>query len=394
MHRRPLPWLKRHVKRFFLRLWLILLAISPVAHGATLARLPALSADPTAVTASGLSSGGYMAEQFSVAYSASLAGVAVVAGGPYGCSRGSVTNAATKCSCPSERSMLLDAAGLIPGMGCHAFSPELQRTLSVMATQANRADIDDTTHLARQRVWLFSGGQDRVVDRALVEALALYHQDMGVPDDQLRHVDLPDAGHGMPSPMATQACDRTASPYLTQCQVDGPGELLKWLYPQATVQSGVTTDGALKAFRQTPYTQGLGFTGLDVSGWVYVPAACETAGAHCKVHVAFHGCEQGQGFREAGRRFGTQFVKGAGYNRWAEGSHLIVLYPQVLPSTTANPSDPYRYNPKGCWDFWGYTQPHGGSISTTPGVRHPFAARSAPQMLAVKRMIDDLLRKP
>lgn len=47
-----------------------------------LPRLPGLALQADEVSVSGLSSGAYMAGQFGVAYSASLSGSAVLAGGP------------------------------------------------------------------------------------------------------------------------------------------------------------------------------------------------------------------------------------------------------------------------------------------------------------------------
>ncbi|NJM35291.1 MAG: hypothetical protein HC850_11920 [Rhodomicrobium sp.] len=46
----------------------------------------------------------------------------------------------------------------------------------------------------------------------------------------------------------------------------------------------------------------------------------------------------------------------------------MLLFPQVEPTTL---------NPNGCWDWWGYTGPQ-------------FLERDAPQMVAVKRMLDRL----
>lgn len=71
---------------------------------------------------------------------------------------------------------------------------------------------------------------------------------------------------------------------------------------------------------------------------------------------------------------------------------MVVLYPQVLPSSEHGLSSPFRYNPKGCWDFWGYTSPGGDASlwSTSP----PFARRDAPQIKAVQAMIQALLTKP
>src|SRR3546814_2874307 len=41
--------------------------------------------DPTAVTVSGLSSGGFFAHQFHIAYSELVQGAGIIAGGPFGC---------------------------------------------------------------------------------------------------------------------------------------------------------------------------------------------------------------------------------------------------------------------------------------------------------------------
>lgn len=356
-----------------------------------LPHLPALALKPDAVSVSGLSSGAYMASQFGVAYSATLSGAAVLAGGPYGCSRGSVGTAMLNCSCPAEKPLLLSLLQAFPGMGCTAFSPEVYGVFSERAVQGNRGAIDDTVHLARHRVYLLSGGQDHVVDRKLVSAAELLYRRLGVPDEQIRREDLPGAGHAFPSLQATADCGVTKSPFINQCQVDTAGDLLKWLYPDlASVAPVPADDGAFYQFRQRGYA-GPGFTSLDTTGWLYVPTACKEAGAGCRLHVAFHGCEQGQSFKAPGQgAYGLQFVKGAGYNRWAEAGRLVILYPQVKPSTRGSFFAPYQFNPKGCWDFWGYTEKYAAGNATAPD----FAKKSAPQMRAVKAMIDDLLKSP
>ena len=89
------------------------------------------------------------------------------------------------------------------------------------------------------------------------------------------------------------------------------------------------------------------------------------AEAGCKVHVALHGCVQSA--ESVGNRFYTE----TGYNRWADSNRMLVLYPQV------NQSALRPYNPKGCWDWWGYS----GS---------QYAYKSAPQMKAIMQMVDRL----
>ena len=65
--------------------------------------LPQLNIDKTQTTVSGISSGGYMAAQLHVAYSATFKkGAGIVAGGPYYCAEGSVFDALSRCmSSPS-----------------------------------------------------------------------------------------------------------------------------------------------------------------------------------------------------------------------------------------------------------------------------------------------------
>jgi poly(3-hydroxybutyrate) depolymerase len=70
--------------------------------------LPALRADTKAVTASGLSSGGYMAVQLHIAHSKQVKGVGVIAGGPYYCAQGSLWTALYNCMTPGAWSPLPD----------------------------------------------------------------------------------------------------------------------------------------------------------------------------------------------------------------------------------------------------------------------------------------------
>jgi poly(3-hydroxybutyrate) depolymerase len=355
--------------------------------------LPALGLAADGVTVSGLSSGGYMAGQFHVAYAASLAGAAVLAGGPYGCSRGAVSTAVYQCSCPAEPGELQRWLQRVPAFGCGVMGPGVLASFADDALRANRAHIDAPAELARQRVWLLSGGEDHVVDPALVEAAAAFYRRHGVPEAQVHHERLAGAGHGMPVPGGPVACGRTATPFLTDCPGLGAAhDLLAWLYGVPLQPALPVRAAGLRRFSQLPYRVPGRFDGLDTSGWLYLPAACEVAGAGCRLHVAFHGCKQGQGYAEpGGQHFGTRFVQGAGYNGWAEANRIVVLYPQVTASPGVGGTDPYQLNPQGCWDFWGYTLP--GDALTT-GVQRRFAWRDAPQMQAVKAMVDALLRQP
>ena len=113
-----------------------------------------------------------------------------------------------------------------------------------------------------------------------------------------------------------------------------------------------------------PFPAGPGTAlGLNDTGFAYIPAACSQGGQRCRVHVVFHGCKQ------TVEDVQEQYARNTGYNRWAGGNRITVLYPQAKSEPQANPN--------GCWDWWGYT----GSA---------YATKAGPQMAAVRAMLDRL----
>jgi poly(3-hydroxybutyrate) depolymerase len=63
------------------------------------------------------------------------------------------------------------------------------------------------------------------------------------------------------------------------------------------------------------------------------------------------------------------FIRDAGYNRWAASNRIVVLYPQAAASAA---------NPNRCWDFWGYSGAD-------------YFGQSGRQMRSVKSMVDRLM---
>jgi len=127
--------------------------------------LPALGADPHAVTVSGVSSGGYMAVQFNVAHSSVVTGAGVLAAGPYYCAQGSVVTAYFNCMTPGTWTPL----------------PGIEQLRAQTEVLARARSIDPTDNLAAARVWLFSGTGDRTVDPSVVDALRGFYARYGVP---------------------------------------------------------------------------------------------------------------------------------------------------------------------------------------------------------------------
>jgi poly(3-hydroxybutyrate) depolymerase len=302
--------------------------------------LPALNANPAGVTVSGVSSGGYMAVQMHVAHSASIAGAGVIAAGPYYCAHGSVIAALYACTKPGPWWPLPSTATL--------------RAETDALSAAGK--IDPVRHLSNARAWLFSGKNDRTVEPQVVVALrdfyAAYQVSVALVSDK-------PAGHGMVTESYGQPCARSEPPFIVDCDYDAAGVMLRFLLGTQAAASKET--GRLLTFDQGREAAEIS---LEATGYLYVPQRCEKE--RCRIHVAFHGCRQGAA------EIGETFVREAGYNRWADAHGLLVLYPQA-----AKRFSPFTWNPRGCWDWWGYTGPG-------------YHTQAGAQVRAVKAMIDRL----
>lgn len=320
--------------------------------------LPSFNVDRSQISVSGLSSGGFMAVQFDVAYSASLKGVGVIAGGPFDCAQGSITTATTVCSC----------TGLIGCMG--SADTNLPQLIGITDQDAQEGRIDPTSDLANQRVWMFSGTGDTVVPQRVMNDLQSYYNHYVTAANVLYKNDL-SAQHAMPTESFGNSCQTLGDPYINDCHFDAAGALLQWLYGTLNPRNTGQLNGSLIQFDQGEFLSNPTSHDLDSTGWAYVPSAC--AGAQvCKLHVVFHGCQQYQGHQyfspdQGLVTFGTTYVQHTGYNEWADTNNIIVLYPQA----TAD----FARNPNGCWDWWGYDDPN-------------YSVKSGAQMAAVKAMID------
>ncbi len=317
----------------------LILASCLLAAGATHAAvpLPALTIDANEVSVSGLSSGGYMAVQMHVAYSATFKrGAGVVAGGPFYCAEGSIVNATGRCL-------------------SHSSSIPVASLVSTTQGWAGSGLIDPVANLNASKVYLFSGTSDNTVKPAVMNDLKTYYASF-VPAANTVYKNTIGAGHAMVTDDYGSACSTTASPYINNCGFDLAGEMLKHIHGLLNARNNGTLSGTFSEFDQSAFVSG---HGMAATGWVYVPATC-ASGATCKLHVVFHGCKQSTG------DVGQQVVRYTGYNRWADSNHMVVLYPQTGAGATNT-----------CWDWWGYD-----SVN--------YAKKSGPQMAAVKLMVAQL----
>jgi poly(3-hydroxybutyrate) depolymerase len=311
-------------------------------------RLAALPIAADSVTVSGISAGGNMAVQFHVAHSALVHGAGVLAAGPYYCAENSLRLALGRCMQGDED---------IP----------VDELASITSQLALEEVIDPIAGLADDRVWIFHGGADPVVARTVIDATEAYYATLVDPRG-IQRVELAQAGHTFPATgSGLQACDQTDTPFIGACGLDGARQLLEHLYGAFAVAPTAVPPGELLAFSQAGYARAADASSLAARGWLYVPAACSGPGTagRCRLHVAFHGCKQGQSYVQ------DAFARRAGYLAAADAGNIVVLFPQIEPSYQP-------LNPNGCWDWWGYSG-------------DAYATRLGSQIVAIKAMVDDLL---
>jgi hypothetical protein len=348
----------------FLMLAVIIVSYWPKSSGDvnSQAALPALGAAIDATSVSGISAGAYMAGQFQMAHGKLVRGAAIIAGGPYGCSESVFAD-----SIPGPGTAFLNLSKAMNGCMLDllgAWSVGDPGVLAAKAKQrAGRGEIDPISDVVSDRIYLFTGNNDRTVVSSIVKRAAAFYSKLGVPEANIMLVDNIPAGHAFVTETAGGSCELSETPYVVDCNYDQAGALLEHIYG-ALQPSSTALQGRYVEFNQRAYRPPSGSDGLAQSGVVYVPQNCARTGG-CRVHIAFHGCAQN---REA---VGDTFIKETGFARWADTNNLIVLFPQV--DTTVS-------NPQGCWDWWGYTG-------------NDYLTRDAPQIVAVRAMLEALRQK-
>ncbi|WP_229215558.1 PHB depolymerase family esterase [Duganella sp. CY15W] len=331
-----------------MRILLLMLLWISTAH-AQLVSLPAMRAGQVSV--SGLSSGAYMAVQFEVAFSRSVIGAGIIAGGPYFCAQGSVLTATTSCSCTND---------LLP-CRVRAGGTRVPDLIAMTDWFAAAQTIDPTSAMASHRIWMFSGSADSIVPPVVMNDLQTYYRHY-ISAGHISYKRNLNAEHAIPTNSYGNSCLTLGTPYINNCNYDAAGELLNWIYGPLNARNEGALSGQFIAFDQSEFIAVPSWHGMADFGYLYVPAACNSDSAGCKLHIVFHGCLQDPD------TIGATFVRYAGYNAWADSNRMLVLYPQAT-ATYANPN--------ACWDWFAYDDTR-------------YAQKSGRQMAAVKRMVDRL----
>jgi len=299
--------------------------------------LGSYNVNPNTVTVAGGSSGGFMAVQLQVAYSKSIFGTAVFAGGAYFCAQDNLAVWGTVCS---------TGAGVPVGS-----------LVSFTRSEASAGRIDPVSNIAGKPIYMFSGLLDTVVEQPTMNALLEYYQSF-TSDSHINYNNFTSAEHSWVTPDGVNSCAVLAAPFINNCGIDPEKTFLSMFYGPLNARHSGSLGGNLIQFNQNFFCPGGNCASIDMdsTAWAFVPESCAQL-APCRLVIALHGCLNNQ------QTVGLTFIERAGINEWADGNNIIVLYPQTIASVVPA-------NDAGCWDWWGYTGPN-------------YALKGAPQMAAI-----------
>ncbi|OOQ83679.1 fungal cellulose binding domain protein [Penicillium brasilianum] len=331
--------------------WGSLVALASLAGTTSAAAaLGAYNIDPSSVSVSGLSSGGFFSAQLGVAYSDVFqAGFGVFAGGPYDCAR---NQAYTSCM--------------------YNQNPSITTPIANMKSWSGNK-IAATSNLQNRKIYLWTGTSDTTVGQNVMNALNSQLSNFDTSAN-VSYVTTSGAVHTFPTDFdgsGDNSCSTSSSPYISNCNYDGAGAVLRWMYGTLNARNTGTLSGSVVSFAQT---SAYGASGMDTTGYLYVPASCQSGTTVCKLHVALHGCLQSYSNVQ------MKFVQNTGYNQWADTNNIIILYPQAIPDSSLHTvwSGSQLSNPNGCWDWVGW---YGSNADQIGGV----------QMVAIVNQVAQLM---
>lgn len=329
---------------------------------------------------SGLSSGAFMTVQLHLAHSSRFAGAGIIAGGPYRCSE-SYRGAAPL----AEDAFELTALQLCMNPLTPHTAPNGQRLAELARQTAAAGKIDDPGHLKDNRIYIFTGTKDSVVNSSVVVQTREFYERLGVARKNIAYDDTVPAGHSIITDNPEDSpLDANQPPYINNGGFIQSHDILNHIYP-GLKPAAPRPNGRLLRFDQTEFFGNEPRASMSPYGYAYIPQAVED-GAPARVHIALHGCKQGYryvdyvyGRLDAANQppYGNRYFMTTGYNEIADSNNLIVLYPQAQGA-----DDGSTQNPDGCWDWWGYT-------SATPA-QPDYYSREAIQIQAIAGMLSRL----
>lgn len=359
---------------------------------------------PGSFTVSGISSGGFMADQLAVSHSQRVQAAAIVAGGYYYCAENHLQNQLEKTGYlgllqfqlhPQSFKKLTEAISKMffdfKDFYAPSFSNPLYRALTMCMNQpqfnlmsqqiwglafdqmkvfAKENKIDPLVNIKNQKYLLYHGAKDQVVDPQMQGQIEIVKKYFG--NTNIKVISHPEGGHNFPSKkMTSLKCNQEFPPYVGSCGLDLATEIINYFYPE--FDQKLYDVGSIRTYVVSQDTPGRPDS-IAPYGYVVASDYCMKSPKNCKVHVSFHGCKMTDYFDEklqtdfenqVGRTginyqpdenqrelsFNLKsFVGLSGFKEAIKNKPIIVVFPQTQISQIN-----YPLNPSGCWDWYGWT---------------------------------------
>src|SRR6201986_3258703 len=225
----------------------VALGIAPAMAEGPAPPLVAYNADIKETSISGISSGAFMAVQLGVSWSSIVKGVGVIAGGPYYCAQGTAIDGLLGNLGPG-----LTATG--PCM--KGPPPDLEPLFEKTDEWTRNGDIDDPHNIADQRVYIFAGYNDSIVNPKVGAAAYrfYFHYLGGRNNGNVFDQSGIGAGHSQVTVDYGLPCNKNEGDYIDHCNYDQAGIILQHIYGALNPKNGGTLSGKLIAFHQRRLT--------------------------------------------------------------------------------------------------------------------------------------------
>jgi hypothetical protein len=167
--------------------------------------------------------------------------------------------------------------------------------------------INPVSNLKNRRIYMQVGSSDYTVGPNVMNQLKAQLANFDTSSN-VAFITTSGASHTFPTDFSGSGdnpCGMSESPYVSNCNYDGAGAVLQWMYGTLNARNNGTLTGSVISFAQTG---SYGASGMDITGYLYVPSACASGSTVCKLHVALHGCLQSY------NSIGSKFIDNTGYN--------------------------------------------------------------------------------
>ncbi len=293
------------------------------------------SSEQNKFTISGISSGGFMANQMATIFSSQFSGVGTVAGGFYYCAENYLqkrikadaktigtgnlflfepntdalndsfnpfflfSGADTKSWFrPQKRNPIFQSAT------CMATPNKANLPTAYLKSNAEKKLIDPIFNVSDQKVIIYHGKTDSVMRFKMQERLKEYYLAVGVKETNLEIL-TGDGNHNFPTDRTDGIdCNRAGVPYVGSCDLDLAGKILSHLFDDKIVRSDFnpnhiyvvdqTLDLSNILKPETEWTQAT--PSVAAYGYLYANDKCLENPTSCKLHVALHGCQMSDSF--------------------------------------------------------------------------------------------------